>query len=186
MIAAPPGYRVDLARGQDVDAWLASIAAQVADNGHEGTWFSPRRASDPPPARTPEALLSYVARMARPAREPGWFRLWVARREDDDAVVGHIDLSGGRLATEMHRAELGMGIERAHRGLGLGPCLLDTAIAWARAEGLAWIELGVFAQNPRAARLYRRFGFAEIGRIPDRFRIDDVVIDDVRMALRLA
>ena len=81
-----------------------------------------------------------------------------------------------------HRAR----IERAHRGKGLGPALLDAALRWARATGtIDWIELGVFSANPRARGLYERFGFERIGFIPDRFRVDGVVIDDVRMALRL-
>ena len=127
-----------------------------------------------------------MARLKRSEREPSWFRLWVARETATDAIVGHIDLSGGRLVSELHRAELGMGIERAHRGRGVGPALLEAALAWARGTlTLDWIELGVFSANPRARRLYERFSFAQIGYIPDRFRVDGVTIDDVRMALRL-
>ncbi len=183
--AVPAGYTVAPALGRDVDPWLESIAEQVKDNGDDGVYFSPRSRFDPPPQRTPEAILGYVARMAKGHVEPGWFRLWVARVEATGEVVGHIDLSGGRLPTELHRSEMGMGILLPHRGKGLGPALLDTAIAWARGAGLAWIELGVFACNPRARRLYERFGFTVIGAVPDRFRVEGVVIDDVRMALRL-
>ncbi len=184
-VAVPDGYTVEPAKGHDVDPWLASLAAQVRDNGRDGVWFSPRSPDDAPPARTIEAVLGWVARLARSEREPGWFRLWIARDREGE-IVGHIDLSGGRLITELHRAELGMGIERDHRGKGLGPALLDAALAWARATGtIAWVELGVFSTNPRARRLYERFGFERIGYIPDRFRVDGTVIDDVRMALRL-
>jgi RimJ/RimL family protein N-acetyltransferase len=181
----PAGYRVEPALGRDVDPWLGSIAEEVRDNGEGGVYFSPRSRHDPPPLRTAEAILGYVARMAKGHGEPGWFRLWVARAEASGEIVGHVDLSGGRMVTELHRSELGMGILRPHRGKGLGPALLDAAITWARASGLAWIELGVFACNPRARRLYERAGFAVIGGVPDRFRVDGVVIDDVRMALRL-
>jgi RimJ/RimL family protein N-acetyltransferase len=180
------GYRVAPAKGHDVDPWLASLGAQGEDNGRDGVWFSPRSPHDAPPARTVESVLAWVARLRRSEREPSWFRLWVARGPSSDAIVGHIDLSGGRLLTELHRAELGMGIERAHRGRGLGPMLLEAALAWARATGtIDWVELGVFSSNPRARRLYERFGFAPIGCVPDRFRVDGVTIDDVRMALRL-
>ncbi len=157
----------------------------MKDNGDDGVYFSPRSRFDPPPARTAESILGYVARLAKADDEPGWFRLWIARDREGE-IVGHIDLSGGRLLTELHRCELGMGIERAHRGLGLGPALMDAALAWARDSGtIAWVELGVFSTNPRARRLYEGFGFTQIGYVPDRFRVDETVIDDVRMALRL-
>jgi RimJ/RimL family protein N-acetyltransferase len=182
---APDGYTVEAARGHDVDPWLASLAEQVRDNGRDGVWFSPRSPDDGGPARTIESVLGWVARLARSEREPGWFRLWIAR-DREGTIVGHADLSGGRLTTELHRAELGMGIERPHRGVGLGPALLGTALSWARESGtIDWVELGVFSSNARARRLYERFGFEQIGCVPDRFRVDGAVIDDVRMALRL-
>ena len=184
-VDVPPGYRLGPALGRDVDPWLASLAEEVKDNGDDGVYFAPRSRHDPPPARTAEDVLSYVARMAKGHDEPGWFRLWVARAEGSDEVVGHVDLSGLRLPNELHRCVLGMGIVKPHRGRGLGPALLGTALAWARSSGLAWVELGVFACNPRARRLYERFGFEVIGAVPDRFRVEGVVIDDVRMALRL-
>jgi ribosomal protein S18 acetylase RimI-like enzyme len=78
-----------------------------------------------------------------------------------------------------------MGIERAHRGQGHGRGLLAAAIAWAREAGLAWLDLGVFAHNPRARALYRSVGFVEVGTTRDRYRVDGRQIDDVAMALRL-
>lgn len=184
-VSPPDGYTVAPAKGHDVDPWLASLAEQGRDNGRDGVWFSPRSPNDEGPARTIEAVLGWVARLARSECEPNWFRLWIAR-DRTGAIVGHVDLSGGRLITELHRAELGMGIERPHRGIGLGAALLDAALTWARETGtLHWVELGVFSANPRARRLYERFGFEQIGTVPDRFRVDGVIIDDVRMALRL-
>jgi RimJ/RimL family protein N-acetyltransferase len=183
--AAPEGYRIAPALGREVLPWLESLALQVADNGEDGVYFSPRSRFDAPPARTPEAVLGYVARLARRPDETGWFRLWLAFARGSEEVIGHVDLSGGRLSTELHRCELGIGIVRAHRGVGLGRALLATAVDWARGAGLAHVELGVFRCNPRARRLYERSGFEEIGAVPDRFRVDGVVIDDVRMALRL-
>lgn len=163
------------------------MARQVSDNGEDGVYFSPRSRHDPPAPRGVEVNLSWIARLARPLTELGWYRLWIATHIDSGGLIGHIDLSGGRISSELHRAELGMGIERAHRGCGLGAVLLDTAIAWARDEAkLSWIELGVFHCNARAQRLYKSRGFGVIGTIEDRFRVDGVVIDDVRMALRLA
>ncbi len=80
---------------------------------------------------------------------------------------------------------LGMGLEREVRGQGWGRQLLEAAITWARDAGLAWIDLGVFAHNPRARRLYESVGFETVGVTADRYRVDERSIDDVSMALKL-
>ena len=38
---------------------------------------------------------------------------------------------------------------------------------------------------PSARRLYERFGFEVVGTLHDRFRVDEVTIDDTLMTLRL-
>ncbi|WP_174873024.1 GNAT family N-acetyltransferase [Vogesella oryzae] len=55
-----------------------------------------------------------------------------------------------------------MGAVPQARGSGAAPALLDELIARARAHGLQALELEVFAQNERAARLYRSRGFGEV------------------------
>jgi RimJ/RimL family protein N-acetyltransferase len=50
---------------------------------------------------------------------------------------------------------------------------------------LAWLDLGVFAHNHRARKLYAAVGFVEVGVTRDRFRVDDTRIDDVAMVLAL-
>jgi ribosomal protein S18 acetylase RimI-like enzyme len=52
----------------------------------------------------------------------------------------------------------------AHRGRGLGSRLLDLAERIAAAEGLARMSVIVADDNPRAARLYARHGYAEAAR----------------------
>lgn len=120
---------------------------------------------------------------ARGLDQPLWLRTWGV--VVDNAIVGHLDLNGGRLPAELHRATLGMGVERRARRQGWGTQLLATAIDWARAHRLAWLDLGVFAHNSVARALYRSLGFVEVGYVKDQFRVDGVVIDDVQMALAL-
>lgn len=55
-----------------------------------------------------------------------------------------------------------MGLLPETRGSGLAQRLLEGVIAEAAARGDRAIELEVFAQNPRAHRLYRSFGFADV------------------------
>lgn len=120
---------------------------------------------------------------ARGLDQPLWSRTWGVIV--DNAIVGHLDLNGGRLPAELHRATLGMGIERRARRKGFGRRLLTAAITWARANKLAWLDLGVFAHNTVARSLYRSIGFVEVGYVKDQFRLDGAIIDDVSMTLAL-
>ena len=42
-----------------------------------------------------------------------------------------------------------------------------------RRNGFLQLELGVFCDNERALRFYRKLGFAECGRTPRAFRLAD-------------
>jgi RimJ/RimL family protein N-acetyltransferase len=118
-----------------------------------------------------------------PLDQPGWQR-WYVALGPAGTVVGHVDLKGDGLATGLHRCELGIGIERAHRGGGLGQRLMGAALAFARqAPTLAWVDLRVFAHNHRARALYEALGFERQGTLRDRFRIRGEQIDDDLMAL---
>ena len=71
--------------------------------------------------------------------------------------------------------------------MGLGKLLVQEAVAWARAQpGLDWIDLGVFSHNTAAIHVYQGAGFAEIGRVEDRFRIQGGSVDEVLMAIKVA
>jgi RimJ/RimL family protein N-acetyltransferase len=116
---------------------------------------------------------------------PGWERCWGALLQD--RIVGHLDLTGGHLYSALHRARLGIGVERSQRGNGIGTALLHTAIRWAKSEqALIWIDLAVFAHNQRARRLYEKLGFRETGHTLDAYRLGKQSIDDVHMTLRVA
>jgi len=76
-----------------------------------------------------------------------------------DRVLGLIAIktNAGRRA---HACDLGMFVHDDHQGLGLGSLLMQAAIELAeRWLQLTRIELTVFADNERAIRLYKKFGF---------------------------
>lgn len=52
-----------------------------------------------------------------------------------------------------------VGVVPGHRGLGLGRCLVERALAGFRMHGLARGALEVTVDNTRAVRLYQRLGF---------------------------
>lgn len=115
---------------------------------------------------------------------PGWERCWAFF--EGDRVVGHADLSGAALYSGLHRARLGIGVERKFRGQGKGTALLRTVIEWARREpDLAWVDLSVFAHNERAQKLYASLSFQEVGRTHDAYRLNGLSIDDVHMVLNV-
>ncbi|MCR8671324.1 GNAT family N-acetyltransferase [Agrococcus sp. HG114] len=54
-------------------------------------------------------------------------------------------------------------VAEAARGRGVGASLIGAAEREAAAMGATLVELGVSVDNPRAAALYRRLGYAETG-----------------------
>lgn len=81
-------------------------------------------------------------------------------------IVGTIHVNVGRFGT----GELGMLVDSAWRGHGIGSRLMDAAIGWAREQGLHKLCLEVFPTNTAAIALYRKYGFAEEGLRPKQYR----------------
>lgn len=125
------------------------------------------------------------AAFARPLTEPKWRRAFVIVIEDG-SFVGHADLKGDQFLAGLHRCELGIGIERPYRRLGLGRSLMERAIGLARdAKTIQWVDLYVFGHNAAARALYKDLGFEETGTVRDRFRIRGRSVDDVGMTLKI-
>jgi RimJ/RimL family protein N-acetyltransferase len=167
--------------GDDPDAYARHLCEHMAESGRGGLpHFAISRVWSREEVRT-----SFAERLSRGLGEPLWGRAWILA--DGPRVVGHLELRGGRVLAEMHRATLGMGLLGAYTGQGHGRRLVEEAVRWARDEaGLRWIDLGVFAGNAPARKLYARAGFVEIGERPDAFRLDaGPSVDDVQMTLKL-
>lgn len=181
--AAAPALNIRMAKlgGEDPDAYARHMVEHMAESGRGG---SPHFAI----SRTwmcDEVRTNFIARLAKGLDEPLWGRAWLLA--EGRRVVGHLELRGGRVPAEMHRATLGMGMLRAVTRRGHGQRLLETAVKWARDEAnLGWIDLGVFSGNTPARKLYERMGFVALCVREDAFRLDaGPIIDDVEMTLRL-
>jgi len=59
-------------------------------------------------------------------------------------------------------AHLHIDLDETHRGMKLGPKLLDALCAHLREEGVPGIELGVSTDNQGAIRFYERYGFTKL------------------------
>lgn len=164
----------------EVPLFAAHFSRHRAESGRGDLHFMPFEPDDPVGPMGLDA-----AKLTLPLFAPGWQRWFVAGSPEQ--IVGHVNLKASMLKTQLHRCELGIGIERAARGQGLGRRLMLTAISFAReAPTLEWIDLRVFRHNRSARALYRSLGFQETGMIEDCFRIEGVRVDDVLMTLDVA
>ena len=90
----------------------------------------------------------------------------------------------GPFARVRHRATLGISLLAEWSGRGLGTHLTRELVSWAeRHPAILVVRLGVFADNPRAAAVYRKCGFAEEGRLRWAARREDgTLVDELVMS----
>ncbi|MFN2503057.1 MAG: N-acetyltransferase family protein [Acidimicrobiales bacterium] len=84
----------------------------------------------------------------------------------DGQVVGELGMERAPYGV----AHLGMCVDPGWRGRGVGGALVAEAIAAAPRLGAHKLALQVWPHNSVARRLYRRYGFAEEGRIRRHYR----------------
>ncbi len=166
----------------NLDALFAYLDEQLAENGRDGKWFQPVA---PTTAGVPQDKRdAFRAGVDAAFGEPGWRRGWIAR-DARGGVAGHVDLRAPASPFAGHRCELGMGVRRDLRRLGLASRLLAHANAWAGAQGLRWIDLQVLSANEPAVALYRREGFLMQGGRPDMYVIDSQSLGEIWMARKV-
>jgi ribosomal protein S18 acetylase RimI-like enzyme len=128
---------------------------------------------------TDDKLAHKVAALA--AADNGRFLVAEAAGE----LVGHAMLDPLPLAAVRHVVHLTMAVHPGWDRRGVGQALLGALIAWAQAApAVGKIELNVRASNTAAQALYRKLGFAEIGRWQRRVQIaPGQYVSDVAMEL---
>lgn len=95
-------------------------------------------------------------------------RFYFLVREGERA--GYAKLNTGSAQTELQDPNA-LEIERFYirepfQGLGLGSWMLERIKAFATGEGRRYLWLGVWEENTRAIRFYRRHGFVTFGKHP--------------------
>ncbi len=89
-----------------------------------------------------------------------------AVRADDgeERVIGHAMLTVYSNPRARHSGGIGIMVHRDYQGQGVGTRLLETLLDMAdNWLMLVRVELGVYADNERAIRLYKRLGFEREG-----------------------
>lgn len=137
----------------DVDQ-LVDLFVAVVD---EGRWLGSEAPVDRAAQR--QRFLEHI-------EHPGDGASLVAATFVDDRVVGHV----GVYLEPYKVAGLGMMVDAAWRGRGVGGALVDAAIRCARDLGAHKLALQAWPHNDVAIRLYLRHGFVEEGRLRRQYR----------------
>jgi len=168
----------------DIEDYYHHLLRAGRESGRDGDLiFTPHE--DPWNKPYDTFLKEKTERWSRTLLEVGWERSFALI--DGDQIFGELRfIHEPAIKTTLHRATIAMVIERTHRGQGWGPKLMTTALDWARAQpSLDWAHLFVFEHNEPARKLYRKFGFKEVGMTMDYFRIHGQSLNDIAMTLKL-
>ncbi len=87
-----------------------------------------------------------------------------------------------------HIATFGITILSEARGMGIGHALIQLCIDHATSflEDIKMITLNAFSDNDRALALYEKYGFQEVGRVPNAYFRKNQYSDQVIMAKELS
>jgi ribosomal protein S18 acetylase RimI-like enzyme len=105
--------------------------------------------------------------------------------EIDGVPAGHVMVLRRAGAHYAHVGEIAILVSNAYRGGGLGRLLMEMAIDWGRAVGLAKLTLRVFPDNTRAISLYRSLRFRDEGLVTGEVRMPSGDRDMLLMGLTL-
>lgn len=169
-----PPYMVRVAQPTDAEGTLAHIQ-QLAIEPGTGVLIGP---CDPLPSLHEErqTIADYAA-------VDNWIKL-VA--DADGVIIGICTAKGGRRDASRGNVGVGLSVDAAWRGQGVGTALMERLIAWARETGFIWrIELDVFTHNTHAISLYQKLGFEIEGRRRKAYFKDGAFVDAFMMSLLL-
>ncbi len=106
--------------------------------------------------------------------------------ENNNKLIGNIDLNGNQRRKLFHTGVIGMGIREQWRGKGVGAALLDAVVKWCKDNifiNLLWLE--AYDSNEAGKALYIKMGFNACGRIKSFFQEGNAFIDKITMVKHL-
>lgn len=107
--------------------------------------------------------------------------------ECNNKVIGTIGIDLGKWR-QRHIGNFGISIIKGYREMGLGSYLTNRIINLAKKElkpQLKIIRLSVFSTNKPAIKLYKKFGFKRVAKIPKQIKYKGKLIDEIIMLLYL-
>lgn len=137
-------------------------------------------------------------------REPGEFQSTIEQEEAfiqnlqnkqscfllailNDQIVGNVSVNLIRHNLRfLHRASMGITIQKSAWGLGIGRILMQEAIKWCEMNHVEQLELDVVTSNERAIQLYQSFGFVIQGHLYHALKYEDgSYADEYKMILKI-
>jgi diaminopimelate decarboxylase len=166
---SPPGIVLRPARPRDAGSFLEAFRGVAAERRFIMS------------ERVPHSSAYYRRRFRRTWGDRGAHVLAL----DGARVVGSLSIRRDEHPATRHVATLGMFVVASHRGRGIGTALMAEGVRWAREFGIERVELTVYPHNEPAIALYRRFGFAEEGRLVRHSKKSYGYEDEILMAVWL-
>lgn len=102
--------------------------------------------------------------------------------EEDGQIVGHLEVMGGCVQRNKHRAEIVIGILQAFTGQSVGTRLFIAMEEWALQQHLHRLELTVITSNTAGVALYKKQGFVIEGIRQHSHIINGQYVDEFYMA----
>jgi ribosomal protein S18 acetylase RimI-like enzyme len=100
----------------------------------------------------------------------------------ENQLIGMMGLVRGHWPKTRHCGEIwGVYVQADWRGHGVAEALLQECSAWAQAQGLVMLKLGVVTTNTPAIRFYDRCGFSISGIDPKAIYYNGVYYDELLM-----
>lgn len=100
----------------------------------------------------------------------------------EGVLAGTVSVTRARPAKQQHTGELGIVVLQKYWNMGIARRMITATLQWAEKNpAIHYIFLTAIANNEKAIRLYRNFGFMEEGRRPGAVRQEDHLFQDMIM-----
>ncbi len=111
--------------------------------------------------------------------------MYVGKINDEIVSIGSLDGIGNR-ARVAHRGELAISVKKKYWNKGIASKMMEELISFAKdVAKLEVIQLDVRSDNLNAIKLYKKFGFEEIGFDEKYFKMEEEYFHAVMMNLYL-
>ncbi len=167
-----------------LEEFFQYLAIHISENGKNGKiLFQPL--SKQQSILSDELKVKFENGMNRSYGENGWRKCWIAIN-NENKIVGHIDIRSNNQLNSEHRVFLGMGVDSNFRGLRIGYKLLEFIVEYCRSNHkICWIDLEVMTNNIPARTLYEKMNFEQLCITRDMFRIENISYDYTSMTLNV-
>lgn len=106
-------------------------------------------------------------------------RIWLVALAGDELIARCSVNYMQKRERFMHCATLEIELLRAYWNQGVGTMMLDYALGWAVENGYEQAQVCVNANDARTLHVFEKFGFRQIGRVPDACRYPDATYADL-------